>query len=712
MELTPASRRFEPFDPRLLVVAVMAGLFIVLVLTPLGSGDYGQWLMTARPFSGLSIPEYRAGGAVPPVVPFTLGLILSLAGDAMVAIRLFTILLLGAMAGSAYVAGATLFGSRWAGVLATTLSLLVVGLFLDLFAFGGLLQAASIVFAWLTVTAFYRAATAPRPAWRWWLVGAACVGLTALTHVGSAYILVPTGCVVAVLAAVHAERDRRARMRRLVPLAVVLVASMAFWLMVLLPGGTDLTSNPASLAYRGPNRLVDALTDFWPTTVVAVGGLAAIWVGAMREVSHRRFGPWAVLATWTVVTLGVLLVAVMTRAETDYPRFATPILAPLVIGAAGTLAAGLRTVAALLSARARRGTAAGWSLAILVVAILVGAPMAADRFMTDATGYQLRDSHGFAEAATWIEANTSPRATVLAPVREAKWLEGLTGRAALFSNAFRYSFRADEWQRSLAADTLLRSTGAMVNSYFFVRLTAYGADGAPRGLVIAANHGGEYVDLLTVAPDQTQVLSPDQAQPVLARLTNLTAADHAITGTPNELQVTTGWAGERRGASVSYRQTVSLQRDSTVLDLSAAVESGTPVAGLELAVRPASGMHARVDIAGPREATITFGRMGSSEPRLRVVLTDGAGSLRATADGGLWVVSTDPAVRVLVTDLTAAGPANGGLQWLEPAELIDRYGVQAVLLARDPALEGRRARVEGLGFHLARDFGSYLVFVR
>jgi len=66
-------RRIDPYDPFLLVLAVLTGLTAVLVLTPLGSGDYGQWLMTARPYAGLSLPDYRAAGAVPPVVPVLLG---------------------------------------------------------------------------------------------------------------------------------------------------------------------------------------------------------------------------------------------------------------------------------------------------------------------------------------------------------------------------------------------------------------------------------------------------------------------------------------------------------------------------------------------------------------------------------------------------------------------------------------------------------------
>ena len=705
--------RLNRSDPFLIMLAVLGGLVVVMASTSLGSGDYGQWLMAARPFNGLSMPDYRAASAVPPVVPFLLALLVSVVGDALVAIRLFAVLILCALGASAYVAAATLFRSRRAGLLATVLALVVVDQFLDLLAFGGLLQATAIVFAWLTVAAYFRAAHGSQPAWVWWTVGAGCVGLTALTHMGTAYILVPTGCAVAIIAARHAVSSRSERLIRLAPLGFVLLGATVFWIVVLLPGGTDLIRNPASLDYRGPNRLIDDLTGYWPTALVAVGGLAAVIFGSLLERIRGRNGSWIVLATWTAITLAVLLAAVLTRAATDYPRFATPVLAPLVIGAAGAVSVAMRVVSGWLATSTRRGTALGWSQAALVAVVVVGAPLAVDRFKTEANGYQLRDAASLSQAVSWMDANLSPQATVLAPVREAKWIEGLTGRAALFSNAFRYSFRAEEWQRSLAADTLLRSRGALVNQFFFARLTADGSDPfAARGLVVAANHGGEYLDLLTTVPGRTRILGAAPDQPILATLANLAPAGREVTITPAELQVTTSWTGERQGVPVTYRQSVMLRQDSSVLDLRLSIETTLPVEGLQFELRPAAGIRSsEVNVDG-QVATISFIRIGSGEPQLRVVLAGSEGVLRPTATGGLRIRSSETQVRLLITDLTAASSPSVQLQWLDPEQLIERYGVQAVLLARDPTLDGRRARMEALDFQLVGDYGTYVLLVR
>jgi hypothetical protein len=95
-----------------------------------------------------------------------------------------------------------------------------------------------------------------------------------------------------------------------------------------------------------------------------------------------------------------------------------------------------------------------------------------------------------------------------------------------------------------------------------------------------------------------------------------------------------------------------------------------------------------------------------------VAVAGGDGILRRTATGALRIRSSETQVRLLITDLTAASSPSVTLQWLDPAQLIEDYGVQAVLLARDPTLDARRARMEALDFQMARDFGPYVLLVR
>jgi hypothetical protein len=53
-----------------------------------------------------------------------------------------------------------------------------------------------------------------------------------------------------------------------------------------------------------------------------------------------------------------------------------------------------------------------------------------------------------------------------------------------------------------------------------------------------------------------------------------------------------------------------------------------------------------------------------------------------------------------------------GLQLLQPAELINRYHVGAVVLLKDPTFASRLARMKALGFAQAAAFGPYVVLVQ
>ncbi len=155
-----------------------------------------------------------------------------------------------------------------------------------------------------------------------------------------------------------------------------------------------------------------------------------------------------------------------------------------------------------------------------------------------------------------------------------------------------------------------------------------------------------------------------------------------------------------------------MRADSSVMDLRMSVETTLPIGGLQFEFRPAGGTQiTAIDVRG-REATLSFSAMGSTEPQLRVLLVGDEGYLRASTSGALHIRTPGPELRLLITDLTAAESSTSSLQWLDPSELIGRYDVEAVLLARDPSLDARQARMEALGFQPIQDFSSYLLLVR
>src|SRR5467141_1933387 len=83
--------------PLLLLGSVLAGCAWALAAAQIGSGDYGHWLVTARPYIGETVPDYRSASAVPPVIPFLLSVAVRVTGDPLVAVHVFAVLLLMAL---------------------------------------------------------------------------------------------------------------------------------------------------------------------------------------------------------------------------------------------------------------------------------------------------------------------------------------------------------------------------------------------------------------------------------------------------------------------------------------------------------------------------------------------------------------------------------------------------------------------------------------
>src|SRR4029078_1659708 len=136
-------------------------------------------------------------------------------------------------------------------------------------------------------------------------------------------------------------------------------------------------------------------------------------------------------------------------------------------------------------------------------------PMALRAYTSEAAYYEVRDAASLERAVAWVDqALGGGDQAVLTEVREGKWLEGLSGRGSLFSPPVRYAFRTIEWQRSADADALLRSTTTLTSGL----VTAMYTDKAtsdlaslPLNLLVAANHGGEMIDLLRIQAADTML---------------------------------------------------------------------------------------------------------------------------------------------------------------------------------------------------------------
>ncbi|MDP9269954.1 MAG: hypothetical protein M3P14_03085 [Chloroflexota bacterium] len=709
----PSTVDWTDLTALLMVVALGVGLGILVVTTPIGSGDYGQWLMASRHYSGQPEPGYRALGDVPPVVPLALAGVQALVREPVLALHVLDAMLLGLLVVSFYLAGAVLFRSRIAGLLAVGFAFVGTDQFTGLFAFGGLLQAASLGFSVLMVAAFTAAAHAERSAWIYWTLGSVALALAALSHLATGALGLAAGTAIALVSVARRPVPLRSRLRALVPVGVCLGLVGTWWIVVLLPGSATYVTNPASLNYRGSDRLLETLAGFWPTLVVMAAGTAAVVIGSARELLRRRPGSFSTISVWVVVAFGSLAYSVLTRAATDYPRFTTLILAPLILAASGGLVEIGRRLRASRG-RVHHALSRTTGLAAATLLVLAATPMAVSGFTTAARGYEIVDESGLREAAAWIDGHVNTQETVLAPVREGKWIEGLSGRAALFSNAIRYSFRPGEWSRSLAATTLLRGSSSIVNQFFFLRTVGGSpceATGAPSTVVVGSNHGGEYLDLLSLATSDIRVVSATHVPSTLATVSNLSPQGSMVSRFTASARTEATWTGKPAGNPLTVRQILTLTQYASAFEIQFDATSAQPIGGLDLVLRPASGVAITGALIAGTDAELDFTQFGLEDPRLRLTIAGGNGSF-VMSQGSVTIHGKGTRLRLLVTDLTASERPVSDLATFCPHQLLGQYGIGAVLLTRDGSYRDRAARMAALGFGTVHEFGAYALLTR
>ncbi len=276
-------------------------------------------------------------------------------------------------------------------------------------------------------------------------------------------IAVPVGLSLAGMVAHPAARSyglASTERSRLLPLVLGLMAVGRLLAPRPAAGQRRLRDEPGQPGLPRPGSPAQlAHLATWPTAVVA------IVLGARRDCareSWRAASPSSAMDTmraaraWARDRLGAARLLDRCRgAATDYPRFATLLLAPARDRRRrrGALADPLRSPRSTREIGALPSRSRQWSsrVVVLVRRFPLRSPCSASAGRP--SFYQLRDADG-ADVRSPGSSRPLWRAAgaVLTDVREGKWVEGLTGREALFSQPVRYAFRPNEWQRSVDAD--------------------------------------------------------------------------------------------------------------------------------------------------------------------------------------------------------------------------------------------------------------------
>ena len=689
------------------VAAIVVGIAIALVVVPIaGRGDYGQWLMTSRYYLGESVPDYRVVSNLPPAIPLVLAGIRALVPDPVAALALLVVILAGALALAFYLAGRSVWNSRLAGLTSVGAAFLLTDRYLELFAFGGLFQVAAVALMCAAVAFFVRAGRRPFQL-RWWVAGLAAVMVIAFVHLGTALVAIPAALAVAGVVGVRlviAGIDVR---QPVALTGVVLTALALMWVVLLEPNSEVYLTNPASLAYRGPDRLIASLFGYGPTAAVAILGLAAVAGGVAHSVIRRRINGAVLLAVWVAVVWGALAASALAGAATDYPRFAPVLVAPLVVGAGGGLIAILRTAANTLRRYVPpRSTIVSLQL-LVVLTVVIASPIAIGRFNRQASTYQPQDAQALTAVTKWLDETLPAGATIAANVRESKWIEGVTGRTTLFSQPTRYAFRPIEWQRSVDANALLRATGGMTNGLWSATYTSRSGNRTAvlTDLLLSVNHGGEVVDILREESAGTGIVGARNGVTPMTTPVNSVSAERARVATiTNRFSADGGAAGP-----IEFVQSARMWADSTTMSVTAA----SAATAVQLEYSLVHGIVLDSSTGGTRDKQLCFTAVGGSRPCIRIyspvpdarIEVSSAGSVRAST-------ATSSRLELYLTAQTAGRPAVE-LTLLNPESIVARHAVGGVLLlADDPASTSRQKRLEQLGFVGGPRFGPYLPMIR
>ena len=691
-------------------IVAMALLVAFVVGRPaIGSGDYGQWLMVSRYYSDLSVPDYRELSAVPPLLPLLVSFLSQFISDPVMLMSVTKILLAVGLFLATYWAGSGIFSDKATGLLGATVTFFAMDRMIEIFAFGGLPQALSLTFVAIAMGAIGRASRSNTRSMHYWIIGAAAIWCAAMSHAGTGTLAVLAGsATMGLIVLSKTNLTRREQYFRLAPLGVCLLLLAPFWLLVIIPQNQEYLVNTASLSYRGSWAFWWRLSSYdWNLVVAGAGGAVMLVATARELVTRGHPGPFTILLAWGCAVWAFFGLSVLTAVGTDYPRFLYPLLQPLALAVGAAIVAGARYASRWVIFEESKA----WSpLAAVAVLLVLIAPGTAASFGREAQFHQFAALSEKVSAIRALDGTLGADASIVTTPRMGKWFEGITGRPALFAMPNRYAFRSVEFERSIAADALLRSTFSASDGQFFLRYTSL-KDGVPSSLWIAINHFGEYVDLLELSPTGFEIVREGEAAITLDDL-QPQDLDTVIDG--DVVYVEGSHAGVLDGGPLLVSQQVAMSQSGNSMTFTYQISSEARFDEVHIRINPLAMLgRAPTDASRVEDGVeLAFPEMARNQPRLRILSTGKHSQVVADEDGMIEIVSLGSrTVQFEVAFGRSAPPINEPII-LNPSDLVDEYRIGAALLADDGTLGPRQARLEALGFEFSKEVGDYVLLVR
>lgn len=481
--------------------------------THLPTIDLGQWLMYSRFYRGESVPAYRTPLTVSPFVPLSLASLSPLVGGVQAVNYLSAVLIFLLGLSSAYLAF-QLGRTPIAAPLATFLVTFGQPIVIEVSSFGGLPQLGALVSMNIGLSGMILTLENIQSR-KGWVVLTIATYSTILFHIPSAplFFLI-LGMPLMGFAIYH-----RIYLYRAIQYLGLPLFGFVLYVLLFYEAQQSYATNRAAWYRRGPDDMTGYLTlDPWLSALISIAFLS--WVLQTSILFKNASVPTRkrqlLLITWFVVP-AVFMMGHALGIGTDYHRLILYLVLPLLLSLALTVGQWVRHCSKFATSVERSIVGKFTSIIVrsfsIVGVIGIGLILfqslrfSFEYYPQAVRYYSSPNSSSLLDAIKWLELQPNTRTVYMPSLSEANWVEGLTGRATLFSNKLRFLYRPGEVDRVIAADVVATATGTVLENGWVLGQVLLDAYGAPRNLFISVAHQGEYTAATLLRDDAIEVIT-------------------------------------------------------------------------------------------------------------------------------------------------------------------------------------------------------------
>jgi len=722
-------------DRVMLAILVYCGILWIYVYLSLSTsampdGDSGQWIMLARFYRGETVPSYLKPAAYPPLYPILLATAITISGNATQAVSLLGATIFVLLGISFFVVGKELWNSS-AGFLALVLGSLSQYFFLYATSWGAYPMLLFLAWLNLAVSRFliiYRGVNIPR---RQYVYLSAFLGLCLFTHFPSTIIFVAVFALLGIHFLIGSKQHKIGDKIRLLLAFSTPTIAWSIYVSLIIKETLGYVENEAALFSRGVNTVWSYLFRLPESSAFVIAGVVATALGVVYAFRKRTgvssFGFYFV-SLWTFSTVILMCTLYLLGVKTEYTRFTYLIVPPLALNLAGALSAFVNAnmrISIYMEGLKPRNISMKklWWLLILIF-LLLPFPSIHAFYTKSIRYYSVWKPGDFKESLEWIGRNTPVEGSVLTSKKiEGRLIEGLTGHDALFSFPERASYRPWEHDRSIAAETLLKSSISIENGYILVKFEK-DSRSVPNQPAVSVCREGEYEDALWLRDSLSRItLITPRNEVQTFSIRDISRFSHEILKEPEVIRVISRFEKGVNQTKLYLDRTITIAKDSPVVSVHYSMRTASSfyVQNLSIGILDPWGRTRRnTQLDGELQLFYRTTSQRDMAVRLAWNKPDPTVSSQPLSERDsrivTWLTFFPDATTSAKLDIsiitTPTGRITNDFRLFEASQLVLQYNVTTALLVKDQNTWFKKINLYNIGFNVAFENNSYVVMVR